>query len=58
MDLMKYTERMRAFREREGYFPVFRQTQRREQGNWEPEPELEQPTWPRFMPRSRRRPWK
>ena len=44
MNLMKYIERMRAFHEREGYFPVFGETQRHEQGDWELEPEPEQPT--------------
>jgi len=59
MDLMKYIERMRAFREREGYHPAFGETQRREQGDrGDHEPELEQPTRPRFLLRSRRRPWK
>ena len=58
MDLMKYIERMHEFREREGYYPAFGETQRREQGDWKPEPEPEQPTRPRFMPRSSRRPWK
>ena len=59
MDLMRYIERMREFREREGYYPIFRETRRREQRDAENlEAEADQPTRPRLVPRSRRRPWK
>ena len=54
MDLMKYIEKMREFREREGYYPEFGKSDQREGKNSEPE----QPTRPRFLPRRRRRPWK
>ena len=59
MDLMKFIERMREFREREGYYPAFGETRRREQRDPENlEAEADQPTRPRLVPRSRRRPWK
>ena len=59
MDLMKFLERMREFREREGYLPAFGETRRREQRDPEDlEAEADQPTRPRLVPRSRRRPWK
>ncbi len=57
MDLMKFIERMREFREREGYYPAFGETRRREQRNPE-DPDAEQQTRQRLVPRSRRRPWK
>jgi hypothetical protein len=57
VDLMKYIENMRRFYEREGYYPSFGESQRRELGDQE-DPEPEQPTRPRFLPRRRRRPWK
>ena len=57
MDLMKYIENMRRFREREGYLPAFGETRRREQRDPEGT-EAEQPTRQRLVPRSRRRPWK
>ena len=31
MDLMRYLEEMRRFKEEHGYYPTFRQTQRRQQ---------------------------
>jgi hypothetical protein len=47
---------MRRFREREGYYPSFGKAH---QGDREdPEPEADQPTRPRFIPRTRRRPWR
>jgi hypothetical protein len=56
---MKFIERMREFREREGYYPAFGETRRREQRDPEDlEAEADQPTRPRLVPRSRRRPWK
>jgi hypothetical protein len=54
VDLMKYIENMREFREREGYYPEFGKPDRRDPEN----PESEQPTRPRLIPRDRRRPWK
>ncbi|MDP8974351.1 MAG: hypothetical protein M3N45_14580 [Actinomycetota bacterium] len=56
MDLMKYIERMREFREREGHYPAFGGTRREQRvpGGLE----ADQPTRPRLVPRSRRRPWK
>jgi hypothetical protein len=54
VDLMTYIQRMREFREREGYYPEFGKSDQRAQEN----PEPEQPTRPRFLPRRRRRPWK
>jgi hypothetical protein len=56
MDLMKYIEIMRRFREREGYLPALGETRRREQRDPEG-PEAEQPMLRRLVPRSRRRPW-
>ena len=56
MDLKRYLEVMREFKEREGYYPNFGQM-RHEQESQEPEPE--QPArrqW--IVPRKRRRPWK
>ena len=59
MDLMKFLERMREFREREGYYPACGETRRREQRDPQNlEAEADQPTRPRLVPRSRRRPWK
>lgn len=59
MDFMKWTKAKREFYEREGYYPAFGETQRREMGQEvEPEPEPEQPARPSFIPRKRRRPWK
>jgi len=57
MDLMRYINAMREFREREGYLPAFGETRRREQRD-PGGPEAEQPTLRRLVPRSRRRPWK
>ena len=57
MDLMKYIEIMRRYHEREGYYPAFGETRRREQGGPEG-PEADQPMRQRLVPRSRRRPWK
>ena len=57
MDLMKFIERMREFGEREGHYPAFGEIRRREHrdpANLDADP----PTRPRFLPRSRRRPWK
>jgi hypothetical protein len=57
VDLMKYIQAMRKFREREGYHPAFGESRRREQR--EPEgPEAEQPTRQRLVSQSGRRPWK
>jgi len=54
MDLMKYIEKMREFREREGYYPRFGKSDQPDQEN----PEPGQPTRPRFISRRRRRrPW-
>ena len=59
MDLMRFIERMGEFREREGYYPAFGETRRREQRDPEDlEAEADQPTRPRLVPRTRRRPWK
>ena len=59
LDLMKFIERMREFREREGYCAAFGETRRREQRDQENlEAEADQPIRPRLVPRSRRRPWK
>ena len=58
MDLKRYLEAMREFKEREGYYPNFGQM-RQEQEEQEAQPEPEQPTrrqW--IVPRKRRRPWK
>jgi hypothetical protein len=57
VDLKRYIEAMRKFYEREGYYPAFGEPPSREQRDPET-PEAEQPTRPRFVPRSRRRPWK
>ena len=57
MDLMKYIEIMRRYHEREGYYPAFGETRRREQRDSEGS-EAEQPTRRRLVPWSRRRPWK
>jgi hypothetical protein len=57
MDLMKYIEIMRRYNEREGYYPAFGETRRREQRDSEGT-EAEQPTLRRLVPRNRRRPWK
>ena len=45
MDLMKYIEKMREFREREGYYPRFGKSDQPDQEN----PEPGQPTRPRFI---------
>jgi hypothetical protein len=59
VDLMKYIQAMRKFREREGYHPAFGESRRREQRDREYlEAGGEQPNRPRFVPRSRRQPWK
>jgi hypothetical protein len=57
MDLRKYIEAMHRFHAREGYYPTFGKPQRRHEQE-SPEDEAHQPTRPRFIPRSRRRPWK
>jgi hypothetical protein len=54
MDLMTYLEKMREFREREGYYPEFGKSDQLDQVK----PEPEQPSRPRFLPRRRRRAWK
>jgi hypothetical protein len=54
VDLMTYIQRMREFREREGYYPEFGKSDQRAQEN----PEPEQPSRSRFLPRRRRRAWK
>jgi hypothetical protein len=59
VNLMTFIERMREFGEREGHYPAFGETRRREHSDPEYlEAEADQPTRPRFLPRSRRRPWK
>lgn len=60
MDLMTYIQRMREFHEREGYYPAFGESQRRERGEQgdQEASEPEQPIRPPFIPRRRRRPWK
>ena len=57
VDLLKYIKTMREFYEREGYYPSFGETRGREQRNPE-DPDAEQQTRQRLVPRSRRRPWK
>jgi hypothetical protein len=55
---MKWVKVAREFHEREGYWPAFGETQRRERGEEiEPKPEPHAPTRP-SLPRKRRRPWK
>ena len=61
MDLMKYIEAMRRYAEREGHYPPSWEERRREQrelAQQEAQREADQPTWQRFIPRSRRWPWK
>jgi len=59
VDLMKWIETARRFHEREGYYPLFGETQRRERGEQVgPEPEPLEPTRSRLLTRKRRRPWK
>ena len=56
---MRWAKIRREFYEREGYYPAFGETARRERGERVgPEPEPEGPTRPRLVPRKRRRPWK
>lgn len=57
MDFLRWAKVRRDFYEREGYYPAFGETQRRERGQ-EIEPTPEEPTRSRFVPRRRRRPWK
>lgn len=57
MDFLRWAKARREFYEREGYYPAFGETQRRERGQ-EIEPTPEEPTRSRFVPRRRRRPWK
>ncbi len=59
MDFMKWAKVRREFYEREGYYPAFGETQRRERGEEiEPEPEPLDPPRLRLVPRKSRRPWK
>lgn len=59
MDFMKWMKIRQEFYEREGYYPAFGETQRREMGQEiKPEVEPEQPTREPLIPRRRRRPWK
>ena len=57
MDFMRWMKIRQEFYEREGYYPAFGETQRREMGQ-----QIEQaPEWRAgrpLMPRKRRRPWK
>ncbi len=48
MNLMRYLEEMRRFKEEHGYYPTFGQTQRRQQ----------EQAQERFIPKKRRRQWK
>jgi hypothetical protein len=53
VDFMKWMKAKRVFHEREDYFPVYGQTQRHSLGE-RVEPESEEPTLSRLIPRRQR----